>query len=97
VIRSTRRIISSAVLLDGVERGDMFERFAGNRRRSGGGELVEVTPDMRPAERQPDVAAVGEFAVTGIAVDLQDTLEVLQVGDGPLDFAIGRLDKGNPR
>jgi hypothetical protein len=37
----------------------MFERFAGNRRRSGGGELVEVTPYMRPAERKPDVAAIG--------------------------------------
>jgi len=27
--------VGAAVLLDGVERGDMFERFAGNRRRSG--------------------------------------------------------------
>ena len=34
----------------------------------GGGELVKVTPDVRPAECQPDVAAVGEFAVTGITV-----------------------------
>ena len=85
------------VLLDGVESGDVFERFAGNRRRSGGGEFVEVTPDMRPAERKSDVAAVGEFAVTGIAVDLQDTLEAPQVDDGPLGFAIGRVDIGNTR
>ena len=61
----------------------MFERFAGDRRRSGGGELVEVAPDMRPAERQPDVAAVGELAVTGIAVDLQNPLK-------PSRWAIGR-------
>jgi hypothetical protein len=27
----------------------MFERFAGNRRWSGDGEFVEVTPYMRPA------------------------------------------------
>ena len=75
----------------------MFGRFAGNRRRSGGGELVEVTPDMRPAERQPDVAAVGEFAVTGIAIDLQNSLEAFKMGDGPFGFAIGCVDIGNPR
>jgi hypothetical protein len=45
----------------------------------------------------PDVAAVGEFAVTGITVGLQDTLEALQVGDGSLGFAIGRIDMGNTR
>ena len=85
------------VFLDGVERGDMLERFAGNRRRSGGGELVEVSPDMRPAERKSDVATIGQLAVTGIAVDLQDTLEALEVSDGPLGFAIGRVDIGNAR
>ena len=73
----------------------MFGRFAGNRRRSGGGELVEVTPDMRPAERQPDVATLGELAVTGIAIDLQDALEALQMGHRPLGFAIGRVDIGD--
>src|SRR4051812_31550726 len=52
--------------LDGVEHGDMFERFAGDRRRTGCGELVKVTPDMRPAERQPDVAALRQLAVAGI-------------------------------
>jgi len=52
---------------------------------------------MRPAERQSDVAALCEFAVTGIAIDLQDTLEALQVGDGPLGLAIGRVDIGDAR
>ncbi len=33
------------VFLEGVERGDMFGRFADNRRWPGGGKLVEVTPD----------------------------------------------------
>ena len=75
----------------------MFEGLAGNRRRSGGGEFVELAPDMRPAERESDVAAVGEFAVTSIAVDLQDTLEALQMGDRPIGFAIGRVDVGNAR
>jgi hypothetical protein len=87
--------LATDVLLDGVECCDMFERFAGNRRRSGGGELVEVTPDVRPAECQPDVASVGEFAVPGIAVDLQNALEALQVGGRPFGFTIGRVDIGN--
>src|SRR3954453_9279717 len=63
------------VFLDGVEHGDMFERFAGDGRRTGCGELVKVTPDMRPAERQPDVAALRQLAVAGIAIDLQNSLE----------------------
>ena len=75
----------------------MFERFAGNRRRSGDGEFVEVTPYMRPAERKPDVAALGQLAVAGIAVDLQDALEAIEMGDRPLGFAIGRVDIGNAR
>ena len=75
----------------------MFEHFVGNRRRSGGGEFVEVTPDMRPAERKPDVTAVGQLTVTGIAIDLQNSLEALEVGDRPLGFAIGRIDIGNAR
>ncbi len=62
----------------------MFERFAGNRRRSGDGEFVEVTPYMRPAERKPDVAALGQLAVAGIAVDLQDALEAVEMGDQTL-------------
>ena len=75
----------------------MFERFAGNRRRPGDGEFVEVTPYMRPAERKPDVTAVGQLAVAGIAIDLQNSLEALEVGDRPLGFAIGRVDTGNAR
>jgi hypothetical protein len=52
--------VATDVFVDGIERGDMFERFAGNRRRPGDGEFVEVTPYMRPAERKPDVAALGK-------------------------------------
>ena len=88
---------STDVFVDGIERGDMFERFAGNRRRSGDGEFLEVTPYMRPAERQPGVAALGQLAVAGIAVDLQDALEAIEMGDRPLGFAIGRVDIGNAR
>ena len=42
--------------LDDVERGDVFERLAGDRRWAGRCKLIEATPDMRPAERPLDVA-----------------------------------------
>jgi hypothetical protein len=37
---------------------------------------------MRPAERKPDVAALGQLAVAGIAIDLQDALEAFKVAIG---------------
>jgi hypothetical protein len=52
---------------------------------------------MRPAERQPDVTAIGKFAVAGIAIDLQNPLEALQVGDRPFGLAVGRINIGNAR
>src|SRR6478609_3520283 len=82
--------VATDALFDGVERGDMLERFAGNRRRSGGGELIEVTPYMRPAERKADLAAIGQLTVAGITIDLQNSLEALEVGDRPLGLAVGR-------
>ena len=44
----------------GVERGDALERLAGDRRRAGGGEFVEAPADMRPAEGELHLAALGE-------------------------------------
>jgi hypothetical protein len=58
------------VLLDGIERSDPFERSAGDRRRSGVGEPVELGSDVRPAEGKADVAALGELAIAGVAFDL---------------------------
>ena len=40
-----------------------------------------------PAERKIDVAALGELAVAGMAVDLQDPLEAVEMGDRPLGLA----------
>jgi len=40
---------------------------------------------MRPAERKLDVATLGQLAVAGIAIDLQDPLK-------PSRWAIGRSD-----
>ena len=68
------------VLLDGIETSDALERFAGDRRRTGGGEFVEVAADMGPAEGELHVAALGEHPVAGIAVDLQDALEAGEMG-----------------
>jgi hypothetical protein len=52
---------------------------------------------MRPAERKLDVAALGELAVAGIAVDLQDPLEAVEMGDRPLGLAVGCIDIDDAR
>ena len=42
---------------------------------------------MRPAEGEFDLAALGERAVAGIAVDLKDAPEPGQMGAWPFGFA----------
>jgi hypothetical protein len=46
---------------------------------------IEATPNVRPAECKADAAAVGQLAVAGIAIDLQDALK-------PSRWVIGRSD-----
>src|SRR5580698_9575795 len=47
-------------LLYSIERGDAFERFAGDRRVAGFGEVEESAAQMRPAEGERDSLA-GRF------------------------------------
>src|SRR6185437_5937851 len=67
------------VFLDSIQLGYQLKRFAGCWRWPGRCQFIEATPDVRPAEGKPDVVAPGELAVTGIAVDLQDTREALEM------------------
>src|ERR1700722_14302744 len=60
------------IFLNRVEPGNPFERFAGDRCRTRDGELIEPAPNVRPAECKADIASVGELAIAGITVDLQD-------------------------
>src|SRR5207248_8723721 len=85
------------VLLDSVELSDVFERLARNGRRARSCEFVEVAPHMRPAERKRDVPALGELGVAGIAIDLQDPLEAIEMGDRPFRLAVGCIDISNAR
>jgi hypothetical protein len=52
---------------------------------------------MRPAECKAGVAAAGEFAVPGVTVDLQISLEAFKMGDGPFGFAVGCVDTSDAR
>src|SRR3981189_947921 len=85
------------IFLNRVEPGNPFERFAGDRCRTSNGELIKPAPNMRPAERKADVAAIGQLAVAGITVDLQNALEALHMGDWPFRFAIGCVDVNGAR
>jgi hypothetical protein len=73
---------------DGIELGDALECLGGGGRGAGRGELTGAPPHMAPAGGQFDLARFGEGAVTGIAVDLQDAAEALEMGGralGPSD------------
>lgn len=85
------------VLLDRVELGDVLERLARNGRGTGGGQFVEVTPHVRPAECKLNVAPLGEPAIASIAINLEDPLEACQMGDWSVGFAIGGIDVGDAR
>jgi hypothetical protein len=56
------------IFLDGVEAGNTFERFAGDRCRTGDCELIELAPNVRAAESKVDFTRVGQLAVAGIAI-----------------------------
>src|SRR5215218_6933604 len=53
-----------------------------------GGELIELAPHMRPAKRKLDVVTFSQFAIAGVAVDLQDADEAIEMGDRAIGFAV---------
>jgi hypothetical protein len=85
------------ILFDSVELGNALERRARDRCGTRVGEFVKIAPHMRPAKCKRDVATLGELGVAGIAIDLQDPLEAVEMGDRPLGLAIWRVDIGNPQ
>jgi hypothetical protein len=52
---------------------------------------------VRPAECKLNVATLGQLAIAGIAIDLQDPLEACQMGDWSVGSAIGGVDIGDAR
>jgi hypothetical protein len=52
---------------------------------------------MDPAKRKAHVAALSQPAVAGIAVDLQDAPEAIEMDDWPLGFAVWGVDIGHAR
>ena len=53
--------------------GDVHERLARNRRKARSCKFVEVTPHVRPAECKLNVATLGQLAIAGIAIYLQES------------------------
>jgi len=69
---------ASYAILNRIEAGDARQRLGRYRWGARLRKLVEPPANMGPVERQGDVAAPGERAVAGIAVDLQHALEPCQ-------------------
>ena len=68
--------------LDGVEIADEGHAFLGNWRRSGAGDLDQLTARVRPAigklYARTDPVRCNQAVVSGIAVDLQNAAKALQ-------------------
>jgi hypothetical protein len=85
---------------DGIQRAELRQHRGGQRRLRGSMELVERSPQVRPAEgeRHRGVGAIpGQPLEPGIAVDLQHTTEVAQVGGGADVLAVFCIDIGRDR
>jgi hypothetical protein len=56
--------VAMDLALNGIETGDAFKRFAGDRCRAGCGKFVKASAHMSPTERQLDVTGVASGAST---------------------------------
>lgn len=83
--------------LDPVERSDALEGFAGEGGGTCGSKFIKAPADMAPAEGKLDCIALGQGAVSGIAVHLQDAGEAVEVAERPDSLAVRCIDLGSPR
>lgn len=85
--------LAADVGLHGIERRDGLRGLVSDRRRPGGGQLVEAPAHMRPAVGQADVALLGQRPLSSVAVHLQHAGKAGQMRCGALSLAIGRVDR----
>jgi hypothetical protein len=79
--------------LDGMEFADPAQRLGRNRRASGFGDFVELAPCVRPTADEHNVAIGGQSLKAGMAVDMQHTLETLEMRGRTFRLAVGREEK----
>ena len=87
-------------VLDGIKFGDAPQDFPGQRRLGSDMDVVEFAPHVRPAEDKPQrlVCLAGEqTAEPGIAIDLKQTAEALQMRLRMLALAVLAIDIGSSR
>lgn len=78
--------------LDRIELGNTPQRLGRDGRAGRLMDLVELTPRMRPAGREPDIAAFAETIEPGIAVDLDHAFELGQMGGRPLGLPVRAVE-----
>ena len=81
--------------LDAIELGDARERLRRDRRGTALRQVIELPPDMAPAERQVHSIAIGQDLVAREAIDLQHADEASKVSDRLLGLAVGRVEIGD--
>lgn len=88
VRRRSCSALAADTVLDGVQLGDAGQCLAGDWGVAAFGNVIELTPEVRPAIGQDHCAAgasrIRQGVVASIAVDLQDAREPGQVAQGNL-------------
>jgi hypothetical protein len=90
--------LAADVSLDRVERGDASQRLGGELRPGGLMNVVKFPPRMGPAKSQPWPVIrchADQATEAGIAIDLEQSTEALQVAGRVLTFAILTIDIGS--
>ena len=83
--------------LDGTEFANSPQHLSRNRRAICLEEFVEVAPRMRPTSGQDDVASGLQPLEPGVAIDVEDSRELLQMRRRTLALAIRRKHKDGCR
>ena len=91
--------LATDLVLDLVERGNLAQGFLGERRLSGGIDVIELASRMGPTESKfGDIARVcDQAAKSGVAIDLEETAEPLQMSRRMLALTVLAIDIGSGR
>ncbi len=88
---SEAKRLAAGLAFDIVECADTLNGFGRNRRTVGHLDVVELTPDVRPAGSFDDFTALIKVMESGLAIGLQNARELAQMLPGMFTLAIFRV------
>ena len=88
--KTIRRLLASNCGFDRIKFADPAQGFLGKRRIGRLRDLIELAPRMRPARSKDDIALDGQPLEAGVAVDVENALEVLKMRHRALGLSVRR-------